>query len=66
MITDRIGRQEVLLPINHDHFNYRKKQIHLEQISPVEILKLKKDSQRLHVATGMAQFSLHLKELEVV
>ena len=24
MITDRIGRQEVLLPINHNHFNFRK------------------------------------------
>ena len=42
MITDRIGRQEVLLPINHDHFNYRKKQIHLEQISPVEMSEVKK------------------------
>ena len=24
MITDRIGRQEILLPINHNHFNFRK------------------------------------------
>ena len=23
MITDRIGRQEVLLPINHNHHNFR-------------------------------------------
>ena len=37
MITDRIGRQEILLPINHKHFNFRKK-IHLEEISPVEIV----------------------------
>ena len=35
-ITDRIGRQKVLLSINHNHFNFRKKHIHLEQISPVE------------------------------
>ena len=26
MITDRIGRQEILLPINHNHFNFRKNQ----------------------------------------
>ena len=24
MITDRIGRQEIVLPINHKHFNFRK------------------------------------------
>ena len=24
MITDRIGRLEILLPINHNHFNFRK------------------------------------------
>ena len=30
MITDRIG-EEVLLPINHSHFHFRKKQIHLEK-----------------------------------
>ena len=29
MITDRIGRHEVLLPINHNHYNCREKQIHL-------------------------------------
>ena len=34
MITDRIGRHEVLLPINHNHYNFGKK-IHLGQISPV-------------------------------
>jgi len=27
MITDRIGRHEVLLPINHNHYNFREKQI---------------------------------------
>ena len=25
MITDRIGRHKVLLPINHNHYNFRKK-----------------------------------------
>ena len=25
MITDRIGWHEVLLPINHNHYNFRKK-----------------------------------------
>ena len=27
VITDRIGRNEVLSPINHDHFNFRKKNL---------------------------------------
>ena len=34
MITDRIGRNKVLLPINHNHYNFREK-IHLGQIFPV-------------------------------
>ena len=34
MITDRIGQNEVLLPINHNHYNFRGK-IHLGQTSPV-------------------------------
>ena len=37
MITDRIRRQEVLLPINHNRYNFRKK-ILLGQKSPVEII----------------------------
>ena len=36
MITDRIG-QEVLLPYNHNHFNFEKK-IHLEKIYPMETM----------------------------
>ena len=38
-ITDRFGRQEfeVLLPINHNRYNFRK-QIHLGQISLVETM----------------------------
>ena len=27
MITDRIGRHDVLLPINHNHYNFRKTEI---------------------------------------
>ena len=43
MITDRIGRQEVLLPINQNRYNFRKQQIHLGQISLVEAMsKVKK------------------------
>ena len=38
MITDRIGRQEVLLPINPNRYNFRKQQIHLGQISSVETI----------------------------
>ena len=36
VITDRIGRQEVLSLINHNHFNFRKN--NLKQISPVETM----------------------------
>ena len=43
MITDRIGRKEVLLPINHNRFNFRKQQLHLGRISPVVTMpKIKK------------------------
>ena len=43
MITDRIGRQEVLLPINQNRYNFRKQQIHLGQISLVKAMsKVKK------------------------
>ena len=38
MITDRIGQQEVLLAINHNHFYFPPKKIHLEQLSPVETM----------------------------
>ena len=32
---DKIGRHKVLLPINHNHYNFRKKKIHLGQTSLV-------------------------------
>ena len=38
MITDRIGRQEVLFPINHSHYNFQRQQIHFGQISLVETM----------------------------
>ena len=41
---DRIGRQEVLFPINHDRYDFRTQQIHLGQISLLEsIPKVKKN-----------------------
>ena len=36
MITDRIGRLEVLLPIDHNRHNFRKQQIHFGKIYQVE------------------------------
>ena len=38
MVIDRIGRQEVLLPINHNSYNFQKQQIHSGQISMVETM----------------------------
>ena len=38
MITDRIQCQQVLLPINHNCYNFRKQLIHLGQISLVEAM----------------------------
>ena len=44
LTTDRIGQHEVLLPINHNRYNFRKKnRKHLAQASPVETMsKVKK------------------------
>ena len=41
MITDRIGRHKVLLPINHNCYNFRKQQILLGQICAVEKMSKK-------------------------
>ena len=38
MITDRIGRHKVLLPINYNYYNFRKQQIHLGQICAVKTI----------------------------
>ena len=47
-ISAQIGlviRQEVLIPINHYRYNFRKQQIHLGHRSPVETMpKLRKNS----------------------
>ena len=43
MITDRIGRRKVLLPINRNCYNFQKQQINLGQRSLVETMsKVKK------------------------
>ena len=42
MITARIGRHKVLLPINHHCYNFRKHQIHLGQICDVQKMSKKK------------------------
>ena len=56
MITDRIGRHEVLLPINHNRYNFRKKQIHLGQKSPVEKKVLR--TKFLHIGNSPFFFSI--------
>ena len=38
MIKDRIGRHKVLLPNNHNRYNFRKHQIRLGQIYLVEAM----------------------------
>ena len=38
MITYRIGRHEVPLPINHNLYNFRKKPIHLSHRSPMKTM----------------------------
>ena len=38
MITDRIGRHKVLLPINYNYYNFRKQQTHLGQIYAVKTI----------------------------
>ena len=51
MIADRIGRQEVLLSLNHHRYNFRKQQIHLAQISPVETMsKVKRNFPILEIS----------------
>ena len=47
MITNRIGRHEVLLPINHNHYNFRKKK-HIEQTSLVGTMSEAKNLEISH------------------
>ena len=49
MIRERIGRQEVLLPININCYNFRKQQIHLGQISLVETMSKVKNVSILEI-----------------
>ena len=49
MITDRIQCQQVLLPINHNCYNFRKQQIHLGQISLVETMSKVKNVSILEI-----------------
>ena len=43
MIPDRVGQHEVLLPINHNLYNFRKKNSFIwENISNEDIVKSKK------------------------
>ena len=45
MMTDRIRHHKVLLPINHNHYNFEKKNpIHLGQTSPLETMSIIKNS----------------------
>ena len=63
MITDRIGRQEVLFPINHSHYNFQRQQIHFGQISLVETMsKVKKNFSILEIP----QFILDLLVVPMV
>ena len=50
-ITGMIGRQEVLLSLNHYRYNFRKQQIRLAQISPVETMsKVKRNFPILEIS----------------
>ena len=50
MITDRIGRRKVLLPINRKCYNFRKQQINLGQRSLVETMsKVKKIKNKIKI-----------------
>ena len=48
VITDRIGRQEVLVPINHNHFNFQK-EIYLKQIFTVDTMSWVTNSSILEI-----------------
>ena len=44
IITDRIGRQEGLIQINHNPKQFPKKQKHVEQISPLATIPFVENS----------------------
>ena len=51
MIADRIGRHKVLIPTNHNHYNFQikiEKKKHLGQISPVGTMSKAKNLEISH------------------
>ena len=44
MITDRIGRHEILLPINHKNYNFREKNSQVMKEREIYITKLTKET----------------------
>ena len=49
MIPNRIRLHSVLLPINHNHYNFQKKKINVEQIPLVETMSKIKNSSILEI-----------------
>ena len=45
MITDRIGRHEVLLPINQKNYNFKREEEYSQVIKEMELKKEKKKAQ---------------------
>ena len=58
MMTDRIRHHKVLLPINHNHYNFEKKNpIHLGQTSPLETMSIIKNSFIWEIAQFFSRMS---------
>ena len=60
-MINKIGRHEVLLPINHNRYNFRKKRkkkLHLGQISPVETVSQAKNSSTLEIPLFLQDFAV--------
>ena len=51
MITDRIGRHEVLLPINQKNYNFQSEEEYSQVIKEMELKKREKKSPNLRVCT---------------
>ena len=64
MITDGIGWHEVLLPINHNHYNFWKKKKHLGQTSPVGTMSKGKNLK--NITRWEQKYNLHDKTLDRV
>ena len=60
VITDtKLDDIEVLLPVNHNHHNFWKQQIHLGQISPVETMSVAKKFSVLEIPQFFLRISGH-------